>query len=706
MKYFITSSLNIDNILSTESISPFSFYQKRSFGYERIEQLAQFTKFADHIILFSDIPHFTIEDFERENHPLVIQIDDEEQLANVLEIGECEAIKIFAYSNTIHINPTNCKLLFFTDKAKVLSKHNCLDSKLNKLINYFTFETITPSNYQLNDLLSTIDETKLTNLDIVPDDNLIDRAKGFIIGYYLGAFNDLPSDVALILAKQKRIYDIVAAKINNKSRLSESLDNELNELDKYLTENDPSKAILLRLWNEFALKNNLSVEQLNRILKELNCEKVAKNNFIQQNGIINYKGLDMFPFNLENYRQALDSYIRNLVYYARNKTISVMDEIQLSNYFEFKLKSEDEEAKLFNFILQTINEISDIDEVRTNKFEVLQKCGKKISEYFGKESQERDYWINLASNIKQSSPFDVKGINNIVLQSIAAFVLKGEDYESLTDYIATNAMTTYKYALAIWGAVTGYVNISRPLLEHQINHDNFERLYSDVNKLVFGRDLKGKLEYQVHQIVLTQPIEPVSSTSNESFNSMIWKTFDKIKKGLKNQDKLKDGVVRALSANENNTDCFKFIALLNDYPCWDKKTTAWKKMQQNLCPDYYDKVGSEKDNNSTLSFELPVGQYFYCDKNAWYYIEPLIVEKNAKKKIKSDLEWFQEDISKPNELRKYYKDLNEKDNNAVIMRFCRLKSGNDKEGKPKAQYFPEDLRKVIELKLKEIYNAN
>ena len=728
MKYFVTSSLNIDNILSTESISPFSFYQKRSFGYERIEQLAQFVNFADLVILFSEIPNFTIEDSERDNHPLVIQIDDEDQFQNVSEIGGNEKIKIFAFNNTIHINPSNCKLLFFSDQARILSRHNCLDSKLNKLINYYKFETIQPSNNQLNDLLTTIDVNKLTVASVDFNDNLIDRAKGFIYGYYLGASNDLPSDVAVILAKQKRIYDIVAAKINNNSQISESLDNELSELDSFLSENDPLKIKSQKLWEDFATKHNLSVDQLNTILKELGCEVIAKNIFVQQHGIVNYKSIEKFPYKMEDYRHNLDSYVRNLVYNARNKNVSVMEEIQVSNCVEFNLKMENEEAKLFNNLLQTVKEISNIDEVRTNRFDVLQKFGKRISEHFGKESQERNYWVSLASNVRQSSPFDVKGIDNIVLQSLAAFVLKGEDYETLTDFIATNAITTYKYALAIWGAVTGYVNISRPLLEKQTSRNNFERLYADANKLIFGKDLKEKLEYQTYQ---NYPVVSTISApkENETLSQRVCDIIDSHKR-VKISEQEMAAIHKALSLVGN--DGIAFInSIDNEMESLDKGIFPW--LQKELHPNYkktkktnkkvqnviekgkeiiegvIDFLMPDSNNRShplnTSVSSVPVGQYFYCDRNAWSHIEALITDINVKKKIKADLDWFQSDVSKPKDQRKYYKDLLETDNNAVISRFCHLKSGNDNNGKPKAQYFTEDLRKVIESKLKAIYNV-
>ena len=78
-KYIATSSLNLENILSTESISPYSFYKMRSFGYQNFVQL-DILKNIDCILLFSEIPYFYIEDSQRENNPMIIQIDDDQQL--------------------------------------------------------------------------------------------------------------------------------------------------------------------------------------------------------------------------------------------------------------------------------------------------------------------------------------------------------------------------------------------------------------------------------------------------------------------------------------------------------------------------------------------------------------------------------------------------------------------------------------------------
>ena len=63
MNYYIaTSSLNLENILSTESISPMHFYKTRSFGYQNFYQILQLKDFADRILLFSELPNFDIKD--------------------------------------------------------------------------------------------------------------------------------------------------------------------------------------------------------------------------------------------------------------------------------------------------------------------------------------------------------------------------------------------------------------------------------------------------------------------------------------------------------------------------------------------------------------------------------------------------------------------------------------------------------------------
>ena len=57
--YLATSSLNVDNILSTESVAPYSFYQVRNYGYDSFVCL-DLIPFKNVLILFSQIPYLRL----------------------------------------------------------------------------------------------------------------------------------------------------------------------------------------------------------------------------------------------------------------------------------------------------------------------------------------------------------------------------------------------------------------------------------------------------------------------------------------------------------------------------------------------------------------------------------------------------------------------------------------------------------------------
>ena len=55
MKLYIpTTTLNIDNILSTECIAPLSFYKEREYGYNQFYKIACMPYQKSSIVLFKD----------------------------------------------------------------------------------------------------------------------------------------------------------------------------------------------------------------------------------------------------------------------------------------------------------------------------------------------------------------------------------------------------------------------------------------------------------------------------------------------------------------------------------------------------------------------------------------------------------------------------------------------------------------------------
>ena len=99
MKYYIpTSSLNLDNILQAECISPSPYYPSRDTGYKSIEVIQEL-RGINRIVLFQYPVRFTIDDINRYNYPLLIEVEDDYQLQ-----GDClqsESNGIYTYGKTL-----------------------------------------------------------------------------------------------------------------------------------------------------------------------------------------------------------------------------------------------------------------------------------------------------------------------------------------------------------------------------------------------------------------------------------------------------------------------------------------------------------------------------------------------------------------------------------------------------------------------------
>ena len=72
--YIPTCSQNFNSIMSSESISPAGFYERRNFGMKRFLRV-EANKLNDRIALYQNIPEFHIPSTDEENFPIYIRID-------------------------------------------------------------------------------------------------------------------------------------------------------------------------------------------------------------------------------------------------------------------------------------------------------------------------------------------------------------------------------------------------------------------------------------------------------------------------------------------------------------------------------------------------------------------------------------------------------------------------------------------------------
>jgi len=211
--YIPTSSLNFNNIISTESISPMSFYKNRKFGYKRFYNVKP-NPFQSILLGYNKIPEFTINDTDLDDYPLIIEISEDMLEPNSYTKVKCNEIEIYKITNTIYFNPKKTRFYFFSEKEKKICLLKVAPSIETKLIPLYqrnvktiSLDNVFTFNNTILKSLSEITTNKITN------DLYINRLKGFNYCYHLG---------------------IIYTKIKNKKNLEEYHIKKMEELIKYI----------------------------------------------------------------------------------------------------------------------------------------------------------------------------------------------------------------------------------------------------------------------------------------------------------------------------------------------------------------------------------------------------------------------------------------------------------------------------------------
>ncbi len=573
-RYIVTNSLNIDNILSTESISPINVYTHRKFGYQSFVEL-EFDIPHNYLLLFSVVPSYYIDDSYREQFPLIIEVDDDKQLNSAIPIAEYSGISVYGLNNTILLSPENCRLLFFSSKAATWTRNNSQDSKLNKWGEYYQFDVIKPSDISLEKLLSSIHIPESISSNSRIDENKYDRVKGFIYGYYLGMLKSLPSDIARLQTMQKRIYDIIASVKSNKGEINTTFINELKQLDLEYTKLDPIAIQASNTWAESLNKHGLTDSQLTPWLRENDMEGIVKSKFMENHGLRIRRRLHDFDIlSLDAFNKDIENHTKALIRDSKNSNIRLDDVIISSDYSSVELNREDNDTKMFNCIIQSLlweGLFKDCEYLRLNKGDIAYESTKRVVSIFKEmnknwdNSKERLYFHHLRQNLSEFSPFDLNEIDSIVFQSLAAFILKGEDYDDLTTYLTNQSLPTYQYALALWGGTCGYVQLSRTILENGLSKIERETLYKTIYSKLWSKEYSAKMinqsRYEFTQVNVPTSAEDSQSsravgTLRETIEGLVGQFIEQEKSRTKITDKDKLIIKECIEISNENQKTF------------------------------------------------------------------------------------------------------------------------------------------------------
>ncbi len=464
--YIPTSTLNFNNILATESISPESFYLNRKFGYKRFTKVEP-NPFSNSIIAYNKLPVFKIKESDFDDYPMIIEISSElikkEAIGNIIEKN---GVKIFQISQTIYLHPSKAKFLFFNENEKRIALIKAEPSIETKLLPVYRnrFELI-KSDYNSFQW----DESFLKNIQDLPNDKIqdnirydlmINKLKGFYYSYFLG----------IILSLQKK---------------EENAINDISYISKYLS--------TLSKQNIFS-KNSITV--INDAIDKL--QKVS----------------------LEIKKEANNKEIKSISQIAEI-SFNALKITQLSDDF-FK----DNEVEIYRSVINDILEypIADVQTFQLEKINLALKIGEILKDYYSnwEQSKEREYLNSLMDNIENYKPFELKSHTSILLQSIALFILKGEAPDKLIENLSKNQIVDYRIALGLWGSVFGFSALPKTLTDILFNPENIQLtrlLYQDVQTKLHNVKSEEKIiiekESKLNKISAEEPVQKKEIENNE-----------------------------------------------------------------------------------------------------------------------------------------------------------------------------------------------
>ena len=500
MKLYIpTSSLNLDNILQAESISPLLFYAQRKTGYDSLELIEEVKQFQNHIVLFDHPVSFSIHDPGRYNFPLLIEIEVNCKSYGIVNVDENG---MYLCGQTLPITPWNSSLLFFRETEY---KMTIINTKDNKSIKYYKNYNISPNTTSLSLNLKPLNVSEIKSNEVViaiSQETKKDKQKGTLYGYLLGQRSSLSPQLAHLVKLTQDLYNVLTSVISapqipdilveqaeklygeyknmdpiEKRNRKKFDDNFSSDCEKFKNDKEGFKLQLRGLWH--SVKSFFCKEWHCEFLPEISLIKTKEEYVTLRAKIKLHTSLAVSEYRNKQSQPSLNGvsiengslFIKNKPYI--NKAINFIIEQRVTSLTLC--------ANRLNICSDLVNEIKEI------------VCLQKDENYW-KQSKERGYFTDLYNQIKKGDSFDLNSIENEELIAIAAFLLKGEGYDNLKMYLQMNEQSDQHLVFALWGTLCGYMEMNRDNLIDVLSKEN----YISIDKCLFNTTY-AKLQYSVIQ---------------------------------------------------------------------------------------------------------------------------------------------------------------------------------------------------------------
>lgn len=592
MKYYIpTSSLNFNNILSTESLSPKAFYDKRGFGYSRWFTVEE--NCLEHITLLYGTPHM----FERpmsdiEDHPMLLEIDTDETFPQLAE-------DIFYTDRTIYLNPWQTKFIFFNERDRTTAmslSDSSLETKLVRLYQRKIYVHQFEGTYPIVQVPSSLSVGDINKY--VEDDYIINKMKGLLYGYYIGANFSSTKESVQKLDTLREIQNIFSSVLSSYDRNPSNIQRDrLNQLFDYL---DSLQPIYIDLEKEIG--NKQLVDRIFSIFRRhgyifTSIDRTKLIYGLQSDGE-NNQSVAWVNREISYAKTLMESYVVNLDPDEGEIIISSKDKVVAQKAITDSLL-----ASLFltwtNDVLCSKSFNGKINSIKEGLSDEITKSAKNVIGVEWDNSPVRTYLNQLRRHVRGEEFNQIW--DNGLLSSISAVLIKGDEWEQLLKFMQSKGMYDYRIAFAFYGVLHGFANLTRDFTDLILNKDSnyVSKVYREMYGQLFEKSIPETLN-------TSSAIEQKNYSTEEDYRNIVLQNEDK--KALrewqddirayaasvikKDKQKLLSSLDEALSQNGNNQDYYDFITILKKFDGWrpikNGPCTVWKRIQEHYAPNYRD----------------------------------------------------------------------------------------------------------------------
>ena len=500
--YIPTCSLNINNILSSDSISPASQYATRKVGNKRFFPVVACP--SEHaIFLYSKIPSFKVDDRGMENYRVVIAIEANSIGQELKKIDSNSSVDTYICESTIYFNPQIATFLYEgrnAYQACAILAEQSLENKSFHLYRHTQIDRILEFKWDLTYCKKYQNEGETVYQE---KDARIDRIKGAIICFYAGLKQVNSPELATLKKDARRIKNIFSALANSSNRglskeqetILEPIVKEFSEvfsyvdpvtsrnndaINSYLASSETLKAnadvipktVLLNIISELGLTRSLM--QLLKLSEPFDIYTIY-------DIIGSSKFADLLPRKMAEMDRAISVVERELKI-ANPTQVTLTEKFSISNDNELTIIDDSSKLEFYNQFINALIQGKHLDNTEVKpSLAVALLGGQILKTLIGEEkwntSSARDYINALLSNIQNGTPFDILSDGHDILQAFAAFSLKGADIDKLTDCLSQNGLSEYHYAWGFWGAAYGYAQLPKTFTKEVITKDTLPEVY-------------------------------------------------------------------------------------------------------------------------------------------------------------------------------------------------------------------------------------